>query len=267
MTPDYLQLLGVPLLQGRALTEADASGDAIVVNRTLAREFFAGEDPIGRTITYQGDVTGRVVGVVGDTRQEGLHAAVPPHIYIPFPRESSPYLKIAVRARDDDAAAAALRRVVREVDPMLPLDELTSLPAMLSDSVARERFYAVLLALFAGTALGIAAIGLYGLTAYTLTRRQRELGIRLALGAGTGRVVWSLVARAGTLGAVGIALGLAASLASARVLRAHLFELSPTDPATLGVAAAVLAGIALLASWVPARRAARVDPVVVLRSE
>jgi predicted permease len=268
VTPGYFELLGLPLLRGRALAESDAAGgDAVVVNRALVREFFGDADPIGRTVTYYGNVTGRVVGVVGDTRQQGLDEAAPPQIYIPFPRETSPYMKISVRAREGVAVAAAVREAVRSVDPMLPLDRVASLSAMVSDSVARERFYAVLLALFAGTALAIAAMGLYGLTAYTLTRRHRELGIRLALGAGGRRLVWSLVGRVGVLGAVGIGLGLAGALASARVLRAHLFELSPTDPPTLALAAATLAGTALLASWLPARRAARVDPVVALRSE
>ena len=268
VTPDYFQLLGVPLLRGRTLAAADATGgDAIVVNQTLVREFFGAADPIGRAVTYYGNVTGRIVGVVGDMRQQGPSEAVPPQIFIPFPRETSPYLKVSVRARDGSQVAAAVREAVRSVDPMLPLDRVTSLSAMVSDGVGRERFYAVLLALFAGTALAIAALGLYGLTAYTLTRRERELGIRLALGAGGRRLVWSLVSRAGTLGVVGIGLGLAGALASGRVLRSYLFELSPTDPATLALAAATLAGVALLASWLPARRAARVDPVVVLRSE
>ncbi|HEU4628405.1 MAG TPA: ABC transporter permease [Gemmatimonadaceae bacterium] len=270
-TADYFRALGIPLLRGRLLRDDGADGPgAIVVSQTLARTYFPGQDPIGRQVRFYGQsITGTIVGVVGDTKAMALdESAPPPHIYQPFAADPAPYLKLVVRAAGDPAAlAAGVRAAVRELDPDLPIDALTTMRQLMSESVTRQRFYATLLAVFAAAALVMSAAGIYGVVSYTVTRRTREMGVRLALGATAGDVLRLVFGRAGLLAGAGLLLGGLGALAATRVLRSMLFEIAPTDPRVLGGVAALLAVVALAATWLPARRATRVDPVQALRAE
>jgi predicted permease len=265
---DYFRALGIPLRRGRLLADdAVAERDAIVVSEAAARTFFPGADPIGRRLKFYGEVTGTIVGVVGDAKAMSLDRAPPPHIYQAFAVAPAPYLKVVVRGAGDPAQlAGAVRAAVRAADPALPLDKLSTMRELMSESVARQRFYATLLAAFAASALLMAAAGMYGVVSYAVTRRTRELGVRVALGATAADVLRLVVGRSGRLAVTGIALGALGALWGTRVLRGMLYDVTPTDPAVLAGVAVLLAAVALVASWLPGRRAARVDPAVTLRA-
>ena len=266
-TADYFRVLGIPLRRGRLPADGAADRDAVVVNEALARAFFPGQDPIGRRVSFYGGSMGRtIVGVVGDTKAMSLDAEAPPQIFQSYSAHPEPYVKLVVRATGDPAALArAVRAAVRELDPGLPLDKLSTMRELMSESVTRQRFYATLLAVFAGSALVMAAAGMYGVVSYAVTRRTRELGVRVALGATAADVLRLVVGRSGRLALTGIALGALGALWATRVLRGMLYDVTPTDPAVLAGVAALLAAVALVASWLPGRRAARVDPARTLR--
>ncbi len=261
-TPDYFRTMGMTLLRGRGLGGAGA----VVVNESLARAYFPGRDPIGRAIVYYGDVRGEIVGVVADSRQQSLAEPAPPQLYSALTDEGS--LHLAVRADGGaGSAAAAVREAIRSVDPLLPIDRLGPMDERVHESVARPRFHAAAASAFALIALLITALGVYGLTAYSVSRRAREIGIRLAMGA-TGRHIHvATLGRAALLAGAGVALGLAGSWAGGRVLDAFVFGLTTKDPRVLGGVALVLTLAALAAALAPARRAGRIDPVVVLRTD
>ena len=279
---DYLSAVGISLVRGRLLGPSDREGGvpSAVVNEALARRFFGGEDPIGRRITFGSpDSTAEwreIVGIVGNVRHLGLTADPTPEIYVPIEQLSPDFWSIFVPiplsfvVRSELAFSALepeIRRAVRDVDPEQPISRLREATELLSDAVARQRFSMLLLVLFGGLALTLASIGVYGVMAYAVSQRTRELGIRLALGARTGSVR-ALVLRQGLgIAALGIGLGLAGALALGRLLTGLLFEVSPADPVVLAAAALALAAVSTLASLIPAIRATRVDPIDALRSE
>ena len=272
ITPDYFHTLGIPLMRGRGFTEHDTatSTPVIVINDTLARRMFPGEDPIGRRIRSWRDENQlrEIVGIVADVRYEGLADQDRGLVYVPHQQNSWRVLVVAARAAGDPAAlASALRETVNRIDPNLGLGRLGTLSQFASASVSRERFSAALLAAFAGVAVLLAAVGIYGVMAYVVACRRRELGVRAALGASP-RELFALVVRHGlALTLVGGAIGLAGSLAAGRALSGLLFGVSGADPLTLVVVGLVLPAFSITACSLPARRAARVDPVVTLRSE
>jgi predicted permease len=267
VTPDYFRTLGIPLLRGRGF-QPGGRGDSssVVVNESLVRAFFGGEDPIGRTIVYYGDVRGEIVGVVADTRQRSLAEPAPPQLY--NPHIYGRYLKVSVRAAGDArGTAAALQQAIRSVDPLLPIDRLSVLTELVDESVARQRFHAVVVSSFALLALFITGLGIYGLTAYSVSRRSREIGIRLAMGA-TGRHIRTItIGRVTLLAAAGIVLGSLGAWAGARLLEAFVFGLSPSDPRIFAGVAILLMLATVAAAYAPARRATRIDPIVVLRTD
>ena len=266
VTPDYFRTLTIPLQRGRALATSDP--DAIVIDDAAARAYFAGEDPVGQRLTFYGGRTRTVVGVVGNTRQESLHEAAPPHIYEALSSEPSWYLWVLVAVGGDPTRSVdAVRRALRGVDPEVPVDRVDPMTASVAESLARQRFYALLLGIFSGAALLLAAAGVYGLFSYAVSRRTREFGIRIALGADRERVARLVLGRASALAAAGILVGLAGALAAARTLRSLLFEVGTADPLALVGAGLLLGATSLAASWIPARRATKVDPLVALRSE
>lgn len=276
-TPDYFRTLGIPLTKGRLFADSDTAQTANValLNEAAARRYFSTEDPIGKRIELgwgRGPGTpragGEIVGIVGDVRERGLDEDYPAEIYLPM--RQWPVARMTMVARTTVpplGLAAELTQAVHDVDANLPVSNIRTVQDVVSESIAQPRFYMLLLATFAAVALVLAAIGIFGVMSYTVSQRTREIGIRMALGAQGGRVVSMVVGQAMLLAAAGLALGLAAALALSRTMTTLLFDLSPTDPMTFAIVAAVLALVAFLASYVPARRAAGVDPMLALRAE
>ncbi|MDQ6830961.1 MAG: ABC transporter permease, partial [Gemmatimonadota bacterium] len=269
VTQDYFSVFNMPLKAGRFMHAGDpADASAIVINEALAAAYFPGVNPIGHRVSFFMNVSGTIVGVVANTREFRIGARPTPALFHPFDSGPESYIKVSARTSGDPAAAAsAVRRAIREVDPVLPIDKLLTMRALIAESVTRQRFFATLVAVFAAVALTIAASGIYALVTYIVSRRTRELGIRIALGADR-REVLSLVMRCGMmLTAVGVTVGVIASLALTRMLASLLYEVTPSDPGVLAGVAALLTGVALIACVVPARRALRLDPIASLRSE
>jgi putative ABC transport system permease protein len=267
--PDYFRTLGIRIVRGRAFTEADRDGTlpVAIVSQTLARRLWGDEDPVGKRILGRKTLT--VIGVAEDVKHEGVVASSQRvALYQPFLQESAPFGVIAVRSPGDPAALTkAVQRAVQSVDPGAPLSDVATLRERLRRSVADRRFQLTLFGGFALLALGLAAIGLYGVLAYTVGERTHEIGIRMALGAARGTVQTLVLRRGLLLAAAGVALGLLLSLPAGRLVRSSLFGIAPADPVTYLLIPAVLLLVAALATWLPARRATRVDPVIALRNE
>jgi putative ABC transport system permease protein len=269
---DYFRAMGIPLVRGRVVTDRDGAADpkVLVINQALARRYFAGEDPIGRRLKVEwGDsVGGEIVGVVGDVKHAGLDSVPSPTIYLPAPQFPFPAMAVVVRTRSDPLAmAAAVRGAVRELDPDIPTADVKTMEQYVETSVARRRFTMLLLGGFAALALVLAALGIYSVIAYSVARRTREIGLRIALGAQRGDVAAMVVRQGVTVALVGVAVGLAGAALLTRVLANLLFGVSATDPLTFAGVALLLGTVAALASYIPARRAMRVDPMVALRTE
>jgi putative ABC transport system permease protein len=276
---EYFRAMSVPVLLGRGLDERDREGAprAGVINQTMARRSFAGQDPIGQRLTLDDDAKEplEIVGVVGDVRHFGLDAEPQPELYMAYAQAPPAFwnwhdrsLNVVLRTSGDPAEVApAVGAVVRAADADLPVMALRPMTQVMADSLATRRVYMRLLTLFAALALVLAAVGIYGVLSYAVARRTGEVGLRMALGA-TRRDVLGLVVGEGLrLTGAGIAIGLLAALGLTRILSALLFEVSPTDPLTFAAVAVVLGAVAILASYLPAQRATRVDPLVALRYE
>jgi predicted permease len=267
----YFRAMGVPIVRGRTFTAADGAGAprVAVINAEAARRFWPGRDPIGARITT-GDTTDymTIVGVVADVRQEGMSAKPYPQLYGVAAQNPMRAMYVVVRtAGDPNALAGAMRRAVAALDPQLPVYNVATMQERVAQSVARPRVTAVLVALFGASALGLAAFGIYGVVAFSVAQRTRELGVRVAVGARPGDVV-RLVVRQGMQPAVaGVAVGLVVALAAARLIAGLLFGVGAADPLTFAGVALFLAGVALAATWLPARRATRVSPLEALRAD
>jgi putative ABC transport system permease protein len=282
VSADYFRTMRVPLLRGRGILDTDrASAPAVVViNEALARSYFPGQDPVGQRITFDrvpdtSSVWSTIVGVVGNEHQTSLAKDPQIEAFIPFAQEQSSGMTLLVRrtcdpgAKDCDAAtvAPAVRRLVTEADPALALALVTTLTAVQAQSLARERFLMTLLLAFAVIGLLLAVIGVYGVLAHLARRRTREMGIRIALGAPGSQVRWLVVRHGLRLTGLGLVLGGAAALVSTRAMQGLLFRVPSADPATYVAVALVLATTSALASWLPALKASRADPVIALRGE
>jgi putative ABC transport system permease protein len=276
VTPDYFSVAGVKLVRGRLLQPADSlETGAVVIDETLARRYWPGEDPLGREIVlgampdYVLFPLGRIAGIVGDVKQVGLAADPPGMVYLPH--RLAPYwsgFSIIVRTSGDPhAMVPAIRRALREFDPSLPVAQIQTMDEILARSLAPTRMPMVLLAGFAIAAVGLALLGVFGLIAYSVNRRRRELGIRVALGAEP-RSVRRVVLRDGLRPAIaGIACGITAALVATRLLEGLLYGVAPADVVTFAGATVVLLACSALASYLPARRATRIDPAIVLKGE
>jgi len=273
---DYFGVMGIPLRAGRFLTEADREGAPLVgvINEALARRFFPGSDPIGRRVRWarmQEVHWITIVGVAGDVRHFGLADADQPAIYTPFVQADQDWKRwseLVVRGPGGPAALeSAVRRRLHAVDPMLPITRIRTVDRVVSESLTRQRFGAELLSIFAGSALVLSCVGIFGVMWAAVRRRRAEIGVRMALGAAPGRVVREVLGDGLRMIALGIGIGLAAALVLTRWMGSLLVGVPPTDPATFASVAAVLAAAALLACWIPARVAARTDPMTALRSE
>jgi putative ABC transport system permease protein len=274
-SPEYFHTFGLPLIRGRLFEAADRADrtPVAIVSQGLAQRYWPGRDPVGSRLTF-GDPTDSatswmtVVGVVGDVRQDGAVSPAYPQIYVPFAQLSNRSVVVALRTgRNPLALAAPLKRALAGVDPSLALSEVTTMEQRVASTLARPRVNAALLAGFAASALVLAALGIYGVIAYSVVQRTRELGIRVALGASADAVLGMVMRQGLTPVMIGLAIGLGVAAVGSRVLRSLLYGVTATDLATYGAVAAFLTAVAAAASYVPARRAARSDPVQALRAE
>jgi predicted permease len=275
VSPGYFKTMTIPLLEGRAFTEGDKadSPPAVVISETTARRFWPGENALGKHIKVGRSISPRpwltVVGVVKDVRQFELIIEPQPQMYLPYPQAHffDPRSLIIRTNFDPLSLAATVRQTVWEIDKDQPVSDISSMEEVVSDSVARQRFSMLLLGIFAGLALLLAAVGIYGVMSYSVAQRTREIGIRMALGAQRSDVLKMTVGQGLRLVLTGMAIGLAAAFVLTRVMATLLFGVSPTDPFTFVTISIVLIGVAVLASYIPALRATRVDPMFALRYE
>ncbi len=271
-TPDYFRAMGIPLLQGRTLRESDDENSrrVAVINETMAKKFWPNENPIGRRIkpSANNGAWVEVVGVVASVRHQSLDRAPDPEMFVPFAQSPDAQLNLAVRTTSDPAGlAATIRGVVSSLDKDQPVYEVRTMEERVSESVAEPRFRTGLLMLFGLIALVLAAVGIYGVMSCSIAQRTREIGVRMALGAQPVDVLKLVVGQGMRLTILGLGVGLAGAFALTRVLASQLYEVRATDPTAFAGVAFLLAVVALLACYLPARRAARVDPLVALRYE
>ena len=271
--PRYFATMGVPLVAGREFTAKDAAGAprVAIINQTMAKYYFGDTNPIGRRFGFGRDKSTdiEIVGIVKDLRTLELDKQPKRFLYIPYSQDDGvTQLTFVVRvAGDAGAAASAVREAVQRLDPSLPIFDIKPMAAQVAESLYVERMVAALSVTFGALATMLAAIGLYGVMSYAVARRTREIGIRMALGAERGGVMWLVLKEVAVLALAGVGIGLAGAFYLTRQVQSQLFGLSPHDPATLVGAVMVLLTVALLAGFIPARRATTIDPLVALRAE
>ena len=272
VSPEWARTLDVPLKRGRMFGPADRMGapKVVVVNETAAKKYWPGEDPIGKPVSVgQGGFwndTATVVGVVGDVRFGSIDSLPQPDVFLSYYQSPRGRMMVFLRTAGDPAALApAARRAIREMAPDLPIYDIETLESRVGDAMAATRFSTVLLALFGAMALGLAMIGIYGVIAFAVAQRTREIGIRMALGATRGRVVRLVLGQGMGIAVAGAVAGLVAALAATRVLGSLLYGVTPSDPTTFGAMVALLALAVIAACWIPARRASGIEPTEALR--
>jgi predicted permease len=275
VSPGYFSAVGTPILRGRPFLESDTASSMPVgvISAALAKKYWPGQDPIGKQIAPRGLAfpTETIIGVAADVKRISLREAPPPEMYVPYTQKVWPSLltmDVVVRTTQNPTSlAASARNAIHSVDPDLPLANIKPLADIFSDSMTESRFSMLLLAAFGALALLLAMIGMYGVISYSVAQRTQEIGIRMALGAQRRSVFQMVIGQGARLASLGIALGLAASLAVTRLINSFLYGVQPTDPLTFVAVALLLTLVALFACYVPARRATRVDPLVALRYE
>lgn len=277
VTTQYFQAIRIPLRKGRYFTEQDRRGGAgaAIINETLAARYFPNEDPLGKRISNIGANQNdgdpeqwEIVGVIGDVHHSSLTKAAAPELYLPFQQNSWNWGNFFVRTRNDATALTrGFAEAIRAGDKTVPVTGIQTLTQAISDTVAQVRFYTLLFALFGVTGLLLTLTGIYGVISYTVSQQTQEIGIRMALGAQARDVLKLILGQGLILTLIGIGLGLLGALGVTRLMQTMLFGVSATDPATFAGVAAVLAAVALLACWIPARRATKVDPMIALRYE
>ena len=268
--PEYFRTVGVPVIRGRALELHDNRADAppvIVVNEAFAKRYFLDEEPLGARLT-QWDLTREIVGIVQDVKFRGIGTDVEPAIYPTFSQSPFPGFSLLLRSRTSpERSFARMREIVRSMDPELALSRFTTLEDRLSAAVAGPRFTMILFGLFAGVALVLAALGIYGVMSYSVAERTHEIGVRMSLGAGRRQVLGVVLAQGLRLAALGIGLGIVAAIFLSRALETLLFGVERLDPVTFATVPLLAAFVALTACTIPAVRATRVDPISTLRHE
>ncbi|HEX8651885.1 MAG TPA: ABC transporter permease [Pyrinomonadaceae bacterium] len=271
-SPDYFRVMGIPLIRGRFFNDGDREGapHAVIISETFARRFFPDEDALGKRLTIDlGEPwTGEIVGVVGNIRHFSLATEPFREMYMNIAQTPRGSVNLVVRTRSDPAAlTAAIKQEVQGLDRDLPIYNPKTMEQRVSESAAAPRFRTLLLALFAALALVLAAVGIYGVISYSVTQRTHEIGVRMALGAGRRDILKLVVGHGIVLTLIGVAIGLIGAFMLTRIMATFLFGVSATDPLTYAVVSLLLIGVALVACYVPARRAMRVDPMVALRYE
>jgi putative ABC transport system permease protein len=275
ITPGYFRVMGIPLLRGRTFTWADneISLPVAIVSEAAARLYWPNEDPIGKRVSESDESEGRIVwrqviGVVGDVRQDGLADKVRPSVYTPLSQLPMPFAALIVKSHMDPRSLAdPVRRQVIAVDKDQPLFSIQTMQEVVADSVSNRAFQTVLLSLFAAVAMTLATIGIYGVMSHSAAQRTREIGIRMALGAQKRDTLRLVVSQGMFLALLGVSIGVIGALALTRFMSSLLYGVKPTDPMTFIGVSLVLAAVSLVASYVPARRATKVDPMVALRHE
>ena len=277
VSPGYFDVMKIPIRAGRSFDHRDTatSPDVALINERTAQRYFAGQNPIGQQIRVTAGLSRdarngpkTIVGVVGDIKYRGLDEDTPAEIYLPYEQQPVDAFTVAVRSAGDRIASIpAMRRDVAGLDPLLPLARMERLATLVDASLAGRRFTMLVLLSFAAIAVALSIIGVYGVLAYMVGQRRREIGLRLAIGASPADVVWMFVREGAALTLAGLMVGLAGALAAGRWISSLLFGVTPADPATLAIVVCALAGAAACATYLPARRAAGIDPSEALRAE
>ena len=270
ISPDYFDVLGIPIDRGRSFTDRDREGAPLVaiVNEAMARRYWPNASPIGRRFRITGGPWFEIVGVAADVKHSSLREPPRPEFFQPYRQAPWSFMTVVMRSSlAPDALRRGFEHALAGIDPGLPAPSIQAMPAMVASSVSLDRFETLGLALFAALALTLAIVGLYGVMSYLVTRRTRELGLRVALGARPEQILRLVIADGLRLSGLGMVLGLGCALAASRVLRGALYNVTPTDPMTFVAVTVVLLAVAVAASYIPARRATRVDPMMALRTE
>jgi putative ABC transport system permease protein len=271
VSADYFRVMSIPLMRGRAFTEQDTkeSQGVVIVNEQLAARFWPGEDAVGKRLTLSFEKSPReVVGVVGDIKQTSLNASASPGVYLPYQQFPYPGMTFVVRTQADAASiTSAVRREVQAIDANVPVSNIRTMEQVIATSVSQSRFSMLLLGLFAAVALLLAMVGIYGVLAYSVSERVHEIGVRIALGAQSKDILRLVVGHGMVLTLIGVAAGIAGAFVLTRLMSSLIYGVSATDPLTFAVVSLGLAEGALLACYIPARRATRVDPIEALRYE
>jgi predicted permease len=267
----FFETMGIPILQGRDFTQDDSQGAPlrVIISETMAERFWPGESAIGKRFKFFGDADFReVIGIAKDTKYNSLTEERQPFVYLPIAQQYAPFATLYIRTAGDAASlAASVRAEIAAMDPNLPLLNVATMEEHINNSLGGQRSNATLLAIFGGLALVLAVVGLYGVMAYSVAQRTREIGIRMALGAGRGDVMKLVLKQGLVLVSIGIALGLVAGVVAGKFISGLLFGVAAFDPAAFGLTSLLLAVVALAASYIPARRAMKVDPLIALRYE
>jgi putative ABC transport system permease protein len=272
VAPDYFRAMGIPSVSGRDFNERDNSDapGVVIISESFAQSFLPGEDPIGKRIAFGAESPSwlSIVGVVSDVKHFGLDAVASPVVYTPYMQNSSSQMSIVLRTNSDPASLSSfVRREILAVDKDQPISDVRTMEQLLSESVSSRKFSMLLFTLFAGVAMILAAVGIYGVMSYSVTQRTHEIGIRMALGAQPGDVLKMIVGQGMLVVAIGVAIGVAASFGFTLFMQSMLFGVGAADPVTFIIVPLILTGVALGACFVPARRATKVDPMVALRYE
>jgi len=285
VSPDYFRTMGIPLLSGRELLTADSAGTPLVgvVNRSLAQKYWPNENPVGKTIiatraVEQSTSKGtrvefkqqelEIVGVVGDVRQLGLDAPPDPELFMPYDQWPAQEMSLVLRiASEPSWLIPRVEKEIWRVDPDQPVTDIRTMDELVSTEAAGRRFVLQLIGAFAAIALVLAAVGIYGVVSYGTRQRTHEIGIRMALGARGQQILWLVAGQNAKWLLIGITTGVASALALTRLLTAYLYAVRPTDPLTFVAVSLLLLAVAMLAVYIPARRATKVDPMVALRYE
>jgi len=274
VSPDYFRIMGIPLLRGRFFSDQDSPSNpkAAIISETLARRYFPNLDPLGRRMMFgfppDDNVSREIVGIVGDVRDAALSRKPGPMMYVPFAQAPLYGAEVVVRSSlSSSSVAAGIREAVRSIDKNLPVTDIEPLNDALGKSISQERFRTFLLGSFSAIALVLAAVGIFGVMSYSASQRTREIGIRMALGAGRGEVLRLILGQGMKLALFGLGIGVVAALLLTRLISSLLYSVSATDPVTFASVTIILLSVALTACYIPARRAMRVDPMVALRHE
>jgi putative ABC transport system permease protein len=275
--PNYFRAAGIPLLEGRPFASTDRNGSdrVVIINQTLARALFPGEDPIGKRIAWTGNVLRftpfrgdwrTIVGVARNTQDGGLEAEPRAVVFMPFAQELAVFGGLVIRADNAAGLASAATRIVRRIAPTAPIEDVLTIAQIKDQSVAPRRLNAALISLFGSLALVLAAVGIAGVLAFSVSARTGEIGIRMSLGADGARVQRMILKEGSVLVAAGLCIGIVTAFFAAGIIRGLLFNVPPHDPATFIGVSLAMAAIGIIACWIPALRAARVDPAITMRS-